>query len=546
VEVLIIWINSSSTKFLVNFMEKTPLGADWVYKEVPIYRLSKERMVNIANIWKAEGEPSRYRPDKWLKSEEIQEKLEAIAKIVGDGLARDEKGKIIKLPGLLEVRKGGRYLQGTFVSYDLAIDYTQRLSIESHIWFAETISKERLKEDKETKSQESSIFPVNIDDFGEDIRFTPDGWISVYDGISAVLRMSEGLDSGIEWRSLEKKRFDDLARKQWERIQDKYSEVVTRCHNFRFSGKGQRDTPVADLQTFGEILVVLPGQMAARIRSEAVRTLIRAMKGDPTLIEEILDRIQNPEDLLNIEESIRARRIQAYGSDTPIAGTIDNPLTEVTPEIKSGYGWENKVKQMVDLLTELAVHRGMFIQRESNHRAYSSTGKDKSRRIDLVLRTMENQETLHIYKFESTYIDDSTVVEAFAKRAYPELAHRDFSPKDVKYIVAHLVAPGGITQAAVGRLREIQAMLDAKYGQRICLDAMRLDELVWGEMYPAIEEKYQDASGRFGNLHLNSKIKKLCKQLCEKNVSLLGKSKSEQPRLQQSEAVQLELFKWST
>jgi hypothetical protein len=518
-------------------MRKTSPEADWVYKEVAIHKLSKEQMVNIANIWKAEGEPSKHRPDKWFKSEEVQERLEAIAKVVGGGLVRDEGGKIIKVPGLLEVRRGGRYLQGTFVSYDLAIDYTERLSMESHMWLTKTISEDELDEDKESQGKENSVFPVNIEDFGEEVRFTPDGRISVYDGISTVLRMSEGLDSGIEWRSLEKKRFDDLARKQWERIQDKYSEVVTRCHNFRFSGKGQRDTPVADLQTFGEILVVLPGQIAARIRSEAVQTLIRAMKGDPTLVEEILDRIQNPEDLWDIEENIRARRTQAYGSDMPIAGTIDNPLTEVTPEIKSGYGWENRTKQMTDWLAELAMHRGMYILRESPHRAYSSTGRDKSRRIDLVLRTMENQETLHIYQFESTYIDDSTVVEAFAKKAYPELAHRDFAGKDIRYIVAHLVAPGGITLAGVERLKEIQATLDQKYGGRIRLDAMRLDELVWGEMYPAIEEKHQDASGKFGGLYLNSKIKKLCKQLCEKRTT-----KSKQPSLQQSEPVQLSLF----
>jgi hypothetical protein len=154
---------------------------------------------------------------------------------------------------------------------------------------------------------------------------------------------------------------------------------------------------------------------------------------------------------------------------------------------------------------------------------------------------MENQETLHIYQFESTYIDDSTVVEAFAKRAYPELAHRDFSGEGVRYIVAHLVAPGGITFAGVERLREIQSTLDRKYEGRIRLDAMRLDELVWGEMYPAIEEKYQDSSGRFGGLHLNSKIKKLCKQLCENRRSE-AKQFSLQQSHQQSEAVQLSLF----
>jgi hypothetical protein len=499
-------------------MKETPPSADWVHKGVSVRKRSKEQMVSISDIWKAEGSPASCRPDKWFKSEAVQEKLEAIALFFGEGVSRDSVGKIVGIPGVLEIVKGGRYLQGTFVSYDLAIDYTQRLSVESHLWLTQMIGDNSGAESPEVKSDAWLGFPIRIDDFNGEVRFTPDGRVSVYDAIAFVTGISNPRDT-------------------WDDLKKRVPEVVGKTDNFQFPGKGQRPTPVTDLQGFGEIVVLLPGKVAAAVREKAVRTLIRAMKGDPTLIEEILDRIQNPEDLWNIEENIRARRTQAYDSDIPMAGTIDNPLTEVTSEIKSGYGWENRTKQMTDWLAELAMHRGMFILRESPHRAYSSTGRDKSRRIDLVLRTMENQETLHIYQFESTYIDDSTVVEAFAKRAYPELAHRDFSGQGVRYIVAHLVAPGGITFAGVERLREIQSTLDRKYGGRIRLDAMRLDELVWGEMYPAIEEKHQDASGKFGGLYLNSKIKKLCKQLCEKRTT-----KSKQPSLQQSEPVQLSLF----
>jgi hypothetical protein len=475
-------------------------------------------MVCITDIWKAEGSPSMLRPDKWLKSEVAQEKFEEIALVFGEGVFRDEADRIVGIPGVLEIIKGGRHLQGTYASYDLASEYTGQISVESHLWLTNAVGEDCEAESPKFANDKDLGFPTTIDDFNGKVRFTPDGRVSVYDAIGFVTGSTN-------------------PHRIWSDLIARVPEVLRKTENFQFAGKGQRLTPVTDLQGFGEIVVLLPGKVAAAVREKAVRTLIRAMKGDLTLVEEILDRIQNPEDLWNIEESIRARRTKAYGSDVPITGTIDNPLTEVTPEIKSGYGWENRVKQMTDWLAELAMHRGMYILRESPHRAYSSTGRDKSRRIDLVLQTMENQETLHIYQFESTYIDDSTVVEVFAKRAYPELAHRDFSAKGIRYVVAHLVAPGGITLTGVERLREIQLTLDRKYGGRIRLDAMRLDELVWGEMYPAIEEKYQDASGRFGGLHLHSKIKKLCKQLCEKDTT-----ESKQFFLRQSEPVQLNLF----
>lgn len=62
---------------------------------------------------------------------------------------------------------------------------------------------------------------------------------------------------------------------------------------------------------------------------------------------------------------------------------------------------------------------------------------------------------------------------------------------------------------------------------------MRLDELVWNELYPAIEERYQDSKGKFGGHYLNRKIKVICSQLCENKSSFhkskkLGEQKFEQ------------------
>ncbi|MEH1789991.1 MAG: hypothetical protein V7L23_31605 [Nostoc sp.] len=51
-------------------------------------------------------------------------------------------------------------------------------------------------------------------------------------------------------------------------------------------------------------MVLLPGKLANTVREEAVRTLIRAMNGDPTLVEEIVERIKNSENLKNLEDFI--------------------------------------------------------------------------------------------------------------------------------------------------------------------------------------------------------------------------------------------------
>jgi hypothetical protein len=286
---------------------------------------------------------------------------------------------------------------------------------------------------------------------------------------------------------------------------------------YKFPGRGgaATPTPIATLDVFLEILIVLPGRIASAVREKAVRTLVRAMRGDITLIEEILDRIQDQKGLVDLEAMIRSRREIAYGSELP-NGTLSNPLQagQITAEVKTGYGWKNKTSQMVDLLVDLATYVGMMIQRDFPHQALGgSTSKTKNRVVALSLKTLKDLSTLHIYEFVNNYVDDEDVIRIFKLRAYPEIVNRD-KPKSIQCIVAHLVAPGGITELGVEKLKECQRDLDRKYHGAIKLDFMRLDELVWGEMYPAIEEQYTNQVGSNATRHLNRKIKSICKQLC--------------------------------
>ena len=67
--------------------------------------------------------------------------------------------------------------------------------------------------------------------------------------------------------------------------------------NFKFSGQGQRATPVADVRTMVEIVMVLPGRTASMHRRKAADILVRYLGGDPSLVEEIAANRLRQEDM---------------------------------------------------------------------------------------------------------------------------------------------------------------------------------------------------------------------------------------------------------
>ena len=488
------------------------IDTSWVFDDQVVRHQELRKMISITDLWKTKGCPTPLRPDKWLKTEQMQEKFSKLAIVLEGEVDKDKKGNIVGIPGVWEVVRGGRYSQGTFASYDLGLEYARLLSEEVYQWLINILSNNVA----DRKEDEKSYFPslgVDAEDFKKaNVRVTPDGRISVFDGIGYTTGLKNPRDA-------------------WNDLIKRFPVFVGKCDKYKFPGRGgeARPTPVATLQVFLEILTTLPGRIAGTVREKAVSTLIRAMNGDPTLVEEIMDRISNPNDLRSIEESAKARRIVAYGKDMP-SGTLDKPLLEITPEIKNGYGWVNQTPQMTDLLVELATHVGdVVIQRDSPHRAYSKTGKGgKSRIIPLTLKSIKDLRVLHIYWFDSSFVDDTDVVDVFLERAYPEVAYRDFSDKGIEIVVANLISPGGITKSGVERLRQIQETFDSKYDGKIQLNSMRLDELVWGFMYPAIAERYQDGLGKFATHNLNMKVKSICEKLCETKVNVNTKNKKKE------------------
>ena len=59
------------------------------------------------------------------------------------------------------------------------------------------------------------------------------------------------------------------AAQDFRRLSTQYPEVGANCSHDRFPGRGQRDTPVADVRGIVEIVMLLPGRQAARVRRQA-------------------------------------------------------------------------------------------------------------------------------------------------------------------------------------------------------------------------------------------------------------------------------------
>ena len=107
---------------------------------------------------------------------------------------------------------------------------------------------------------------------GKKVRKTigPPVMVSVYDVMCAIT----GHDSSV-------------ASNEFTRLQQRHPEVRASVTNFKFPGRGQRDTPVTDARGLVMIMNLLPGRQAAQFRMKAADVLVRYLGGDRTLISEI-------------------------------------------------------------------------------------------------------------------------------------------------------------------------------------------------------------------------------------------------------------------
>ena len=77
------------------------------------------------------------------------------------------------------------------------------------------------------------------------------------------------------------------AARSLRRLSDQYPEVGPNWSHLKFKGRGQRDTPVTDATGIVEVIMLLQGQQAARVRRQAAELLCRWLGGDMAIIDEV-------------------------------------------------------------------------------------------------------------------------------------------------------------------------------------------------------------------------------------------------------------------
>jgi hypothetical protein len=100
------------------------------------------------------------------------------------------------------------------------------------------------------------------------------------------------------------------AAEQIRRVRERFNEVDAKCVNLKFPGRGQRDTPVGDIYTVVELIMLLPGKRAGMIRSEASRLFVKFHGGDLSLVDEVIEKREN-QDTLRLEAPAHPAR--AFG-----------------------------------------------------------------------------------------------------------------------------------------------------------------------------------------------------------------------------------------
>ena len=116
--------------------------------------------------------------------------------------------------------------------------------------------------------------------------------------------------------------------KFWERLVESHPEVLTKCQNFRFSGRGQRDTPVAKTkEDVLYILGLLPGEVGRKYREQSAKLFARWIEDPAAVVGDLANQLST-DDKAWLEARLNAKRTR-------------NTFTDVLKEfgvVRHGYG----------------------------------------------------------------------------------------------------------------------------------------------------------------------------------------------------------------
>ena len=121
--------------------------------------------------------------------------------------------------------------------------------------------------------------------------------------------------------------------KLFQRLCEQFPEVRAICTNFKFPGRGQRDTPVTDAEGITQIIMLLPGRAAAIARQSAANVVVRYLGGDVSLVREIMANRQMQAELEpDHPASIFGQSVrQGPASAALLLGLRRGPLVESSP-----------------------------------------------------------------------------------------------------------------------------------------------------------------------------------------------------------------------
>lgn len=117
----------------------------------------------------------------------------------------------------------------------------------------------------------------------------------------------------------------------FKRFSTENPDILEKCSNFKFPGRGQGESPVADTEIAMEIILELPGKRAKQYRSAAAKVLLNYMNPSEEFIKTINDRLDDYESnstqnnfLVNTEEKVTTLSHRAY-NDTHVYVRVRYP-----------------------------------------------------------------------------------------------------------------------------------------------------------------------------------------------------------------------------
>jgi len=160
----------------------------------------------------------------------------------------------------------------------------------------------------------------------------------------------------------------DYASQAVRNVYDNHPEVREKITDFKFPGRRQRKTPVTDVQGIIEIIMLLRGCHAARVRRQAAELLCRYLGGDLALVDEVI-ALRGFQEELAAEEPENPRRV--FGEVVEAAGDAELLSTSLHADRKRLL---EEVRSVVR--QELQQHHvWSFSKRSRNHRELMDMGR---------------------------------------------------------------------------------------------------------------------------------------------------------------------------